>query len=99
MPERKIVLVEYFVSGDDVLIFGVRADFSEPQIITHRVDYDELRRSVLTNFGTRSQYLHVDRELNLLISARIRINGIQGFIPLLTRRTHEIDEVFTLIAP
>jgi hypothetical protein len=57
------------------------------------------------------QYLHVDRELRLLISApagrdvvsrlnlraRIRINGIQGFIPLLTRRTPEIDEVFTLI--
>ncbi|HJZ80543.1 MAG TPA: hypothetical protein VKD91_09360 [Pyrinomonadaceae bacterium] len=57
------------------------------------------------------QYLHVDRELRLLISApagrdvvsrlnlraRIRINGIQGFVPLLARRTPEIDEVFTLI--
>jgi CHAT domain-containing protein len=62
MPERKIVLVEYFVSGDDVLIFGVRADFSEPRLITHKLDYDELQRSVLTNFGTHGQVRYLFKD-------------------------------------
>lgn len=55
MTERKIVLVEYFVSGNDALIFGARADFSEPRLITRKLDYGELRDAVLTSFGTRHQ--------------------------------------------
>ncbi|HJZ80542.1 MAG TPA: CHAT domain-containing protein [Pyrinomonadaceae bacterium] len=62
MPERKIVLVEYFVSGDDALIFGVRADFPEPQLVIRKLDYDEMRRTVVMNFGAHNQALDLFRE-------------------------------------
>ena len=55
MSARRIVLIEYFTTQDEVQIFGVRSDWKEPVVVTPPLDQTELGRFVRTNFGERNQ--------------------------------------------
>lgn len=55
MPQKRIVLAEYFTTGDMVFLFGVRSDFQKPDIVELPLDQGKLRRFVHTNFGGWNQ--------------------------------------------
>lgn len=55
MSARRIVLAEYFTTENEILIFGVRADWEEPDVVTLPLDQDELGRFVRANFGERNR--------------------------------------------
>ena len=50
MPNR-IVLAEYFTTDDVTLLFGVRADWDEPEVIEINQPLSEIRKYVTENFG------------------------------------------------
>ena len=52
--ERPVVLIEYFLCGDRLAVFAIRAD-AEVQATLLDVDHAELRRFTLANFGTASR--------------------------------------------
>lgn len=51
MSVRRVVLVEYFVAADTILIFGVREDFDEPKVVELKVSRDSTLKFVTDNFG------------------------------------------------
>lgn len=53
MSIRRVVLVEYFVAADTILIFGVREDFDEPQVVELKMSRDETLKFVTDNFGAQ----------------------------------------------
>jgi CHAT domain-containing protein len=55
MSTKRIVLAEYFTTEDETLLFGVRADREEPEVISLPLDQNELRRFVRTNFGEHNR--------------------------------------------
>jgi len=55
MAERRILLVEYFTTEDKIYIFGVRADFEEPDVVTQLLNQAELSRFVRSNFGQNNR--------------------------------------------
>jgi len=50
-PGNRVVLAEYFTTADLTLLFIVRADYDEPEVVEIRVPLDELRRYVTNSFG------------------------------------------------
>jgi CHAT domain-containing protein len=60
MPTKRVVLAEYFTIDDQTLLFIVRADFNEPQVVEIRVPLAEVRQFVTTHFsvGTRGSRVH-----------------------------------------
>lgn len=55
MVNRQVVLVEYFLADDMVILFGLRSDFDSPAVIKLPIDLVELRRFVYTNFGSHNR--------------------------------------------
>jgi CHAT domain-containing protein len=51
MPAQRVVLAEYFTTEDFTLLFIVRADFEEPQVVEIKTPLDEIRQFVTANFG------------------------------------------------
>jgi CHAT domain-containing protein len=51
MTERRVVLAEYFTTSDYTLLFVVRAEFDEPQVVEINVSVDQIREFVAANFG------------------------------------------------
>lgn len=52
MPSKRVVLAEYFTTEDTTLLFIVRADFEEPQVVEIKAPLDEIRQYVADHFGT-----------------------------------------------
>ena len=52
MTKHQVILAEYFTTEDLTLLFIVRADFAEPVVVEIPVSLDELRKYVITHFGT-----------------------------------------------
>lgn len=48
---QSVLLVQYVVADDQVIVLGLRAEWATPEIVTVPVDRAELRRFVLANFG------------------------------------------------
>jgi CHAT domain-containing protein len=63
MPPNRIVLAEYFTTDDVTLLFGVRADWDEPEVVEIKQPLSEIRKYVADNFG-RGEAIDVQR-LNL----------------------------------
>jgi len=55
MKTGRIVLAEYFVTGDATLLFIGRDDFEEPQVEEINIAQDELRQLVTAHFGAAGQ--------------------------------------------
>lgn len=51
MPTKRVVLAEYFTTDDRTLLFIVRADFNEPQVVEIQVPLAEVRQFVATHFS------------------------------------------------
>jgi CHAT domain-containing protein len=51
MPSQRVVLAEFFTTEDLTLLFIVRADFNEPQVVEIPGSLDALRSYVRANFG------------------------------------------------
>jgi CHAT domain-containing protein len=51
MPAKRVVLAEYFTTEDLTLLFIVRTDFEEPEVIEIKTPLDEIRQFVTVNFG------------------------------------------------
>jgi len=51
MPAKRVVLAEYFTTEDLTLLFIVRADFEEPEVVEIKTPLDEVRQFVAANFG------------------------------------------------
>ena len=51
MPAKRVVLAEYFTTEDLTLLFIVRADFEEPEVVEIKMPLDEVRQFVTANFG------------------------------------------------
>lgn len=51
MPAKRVVLAEYFTTEDLTLLFIVRTDFEEPQVVEIKTPSDEIRKYVAANFG------------------------------------------------
>ncbi len=52
MPKQRVILAEYFTTDDLTLLFIVREDFSEPEVIQLKTPLAEMRQYVSTMFGT-----------------------------------------------
>ncbi|HUN35410.1 MAG TPA: CHAT domain-containing protein [Trebonia sp.] len=59
MQGRRVLLAEYAVVDGSVLLFGVRADWDEPQIAVIDVDWRELERFAQGNFGSSDNVLNL----------------------------------------
>lgn len=55
MPERRIVLAEYFTTPDSTLLFIVREDFKEPIVKEIDIPVGHIRDFASTNFGLQRQ--------------------------------------------
>jgi CHAT domain-containing protein len=64
MKTGRIVLAEYFVTGDATLLFIGRDDFEEPQIEEINLAQDELRQRVTAHFAVAGQMGEI-QNLNL----------------------------------
>ena len=64
MPAKRVVLAEYFTTEDLTLLFIVRADFEEPEVVEIKTPLDEVRQFVTANFGVTEGGSKV-RELDL----------------------------------
>jgi tetratricopeptide (TPR) repeat protein len=53
--DRRIVLVEYFVTDQAVHVFGIGPDESRPEVVTLPLNSDELRRFVRLSFGVHGK--------------------------------------------
>lgn len=51
MAPNRIVLAEYFTTDDVTLLFGVRADWEEPEVVEIKQPLSEIRKYVMANFG------------------------------------------------
>jgi hypothetical protein len=51
VTERRVVLVEYFTIEDGLLVFGVHAGLSQPEVVHLPLDQEQFRSFVITNFG------------------------------------------------
>jgi CHAT domain-containing protein len=51
MPVKRVVLAEYFTTEDLTLLFIVRADFEEPEVVEIKTPLDEVRQFVTANFS------------------------------------------------
>ena len=51
MPANRIILAEYFTTDDLTLLFGVRADWDEPEVVEIKQPLSEIRKYVTDNFG------------------------------------------------
>ncbi len=51
MAANRIVLAEYFTTDDVTLLFGVRADWDEPQVVELHRPLAEIRHYVAEHFG------------------------------------------------
>jgi CHAT domain-containing protein len=51
MPTQRIVLAEYFTTEDVTLLFGVRADWEEPEVVEIKQPLAEIRKYVSENFS------------------------------------------------
>jgi CHAT domain-containing protein len=49
--DRRIILVEYFVTDETVHVFGVASDATQPELVTLPLDSTELRRFIRTSFA------------------------------------------------
>ncbi len=52
---RRVVLVEFFCREKSTLVFGVRPDVDEPDVVHLRLDQADFGRFVRSNFGAREQ--------------------------------------------
>lgn len=50
-PSQRIVLVQYFVTGESIFLFGIRADWDEPAIVEIKQPPSEIRQYVKDYFG------------------------------------------------
>jgi CHAT domain-containing protein len=55
VSKKHLVLAEYFTTEEQTFLFGMRADFMEPEVVTLPLDRTELRRFVRANFGERNR--------------------------------------------
>lgn len=55
MTPNRIVLAEYFTTEDLTLIFGVRSDWDEPQVVEIRRPLSEIRKYVVDHFGAQEE--------------------------------------------
>ena len=51
MPPKRIVLAEYFTTDDVTLLFGVRADWDEPEVVEIKEPLADIRQYVTEKFG------------------------------------------------
>jgi CHAT domain-containing protein len=51
MSDRRVVLAEYFATDDATLLFVVRADFEEPEVVEIPMSLDDIRAFVTAHFG------------------------------------------------
>ncbi len=51
MPANRIVLAEYFTTDDVTLLFGVRADWDEPEVVEIKQSLSDIRKYVADNFS------------------------------------------------
>lgn len=51
MPTKRVVLAEYFTTEDLTLLFIVRADFDEPQVVEIKTPLNEIHQFVAANFS------------------------------------------------
>ncbi len=51
MTTNRIVLAEYFTTDDVTLLFGVRTDWEEPEVVEIKQPLSEIRKYVTANFG------------------------------------------------
>ena len=51
MAAKRIVLAEYFTTDDVTLLFGVRADWDEPEVVEIKQPLAEIRKYVAENFS------------------------------------------------
>jgi CHAT domain-containing protein len=51
MSAKRVVLAEYFTTEDLTLLFIVRTDFEEPEVVEIKTPLDEIRQLVTANFG------------------------------------------------
>ena len=52
---RRAVLAEYFTTDEGLLLFGVRADFAQPDVVSLPLEHEQLHRLVTTNFGAHNE--------------------------------------------
>ncbi len=64
MHSKRVVLAEYFTTEELTLLFIVRADFEEPEVVEIKTPLDEIRQFVTANFGVAEGGSKV-RDLNL----------------------------------
>jgi CHAT domain-containing protein len=55
MPANRIVLAEYFTTDDITLLFGVRTDWDEPEVVEIQQPLNEIRKYVMDNFGVTEE--------------------------------------------
>ena len=51
MSATRIVLAEYFTTDDVTLLFGVRTDWEEPEVVEIKQPLTEIRKYVAENFS------------------------------------------------
>lgn len=64
MYGKRVVLAEYFTTEELTLLFIVRADFEEPEVVEIKTPLDEIRQFVTKSFGVAEGSSKV-RDLNL----------------------------------
>jgi CHAT domain-containing protein len=65
MKPNRIVLAEYFTTDDLTLLFGVRADWDEPQVVEIQRPLSSIRTFVTQHFGPTADGNHTIRNLDL----------------------------------
>lgn len=51
MTEKRVILAEYFTMSESTLLFVVRAEFDEPQVVEINISVDQIREFAVANFG------------------------------------------------
>lgn len=65
MPINRIVLAEYFTTDDVTLLFGVRADWDEPEVVEIQRPLADIRAYAHHHFGPEKDGRSPVRQLNL----------------------------------
>lgn len=65
MKPKRIVLAEYFTTDDVTLLFGVRADWEEPEVVEIKRPLSEIRTYAHQHFGSEKDGRSPVRQLDL----------------------------------
>jgi hypothetical protein len=70
-PQKQVVLAEYFISSDSILLFVIRSEFKQPEVIPINRTPDGVRRFVSDNFSET-----LNEEGQVLVTTQQKIRGL-----------------------